>query len=344
MDNEEVNPQQQVVVNQSETSGDSVVNEATPEVTVSVSGKDLLNGKVMFEFFPPKEMENSPNNFAQTLLALTHLKSQSLVDKIRGNVENITFELAVVESKIHFYGIVPEKIAGYFESQITASYPDAGVIRMEGDYLTGLDTPNAVLAELALSAPHYLPLRTYKKDEETDPLSAVLGTMARVPEADSVVFQLNLGNGGNWQRIGRGVIQRGVPGEEEGQVKPHPYASLIEEKISQNGFDASMRIFSASPDAYRAGATIANIANAFGGYSLGEGNSLKLRKTSAIGRAGKMKGAFFKRSLHPHDKHQFLNIDEVATIFHFPGGVVAQTPTLKRVGSKKSEAPSNLPI
>ena len=39
-----------------------------------------------------------------------------------------------------------------------------------------------------------------------------------------------------------------------------------------------------------------------------------------------------------------LTTEELATIWHFPSGLVSQTPTLKRVGSKKSEAPSNLPI
>ncbi len=38
-----------------------------------------------------------------------------------------------------------------------------------------------------------------------------------------------------------------------------------------------------------------------------------------------------------------LNVEELATMFHFPGSV-SQTPTLTRVASKKSEAPSNLPI
>jgi hypothetical protein len=39
-----------------------------------------------------------------------------------------------------------------------------------------------------------------------------------------------------------------------------------------------------------------------------------------------------------------LTTEELATIFHFPSSMVSQTPTLKRVASKKSEAPSNLPI
>jgi len=51
----------------------------------------------------------------------------------------------------------------------------------------------------------------------------------------------------------------------------------------------------------------------------------------------------------PHmDKKYFskpfvLNVEELATLYHLPGSTVA-TPNLKRIPSKKSEAPSNLPI
>lgn len=45
------------------------------------------------------------------------------------------------------------------------------------------------------------------------------------------------------------------------------------------------------------------------------------------------------RKLSPYT----LTAEELATIFHFPGGVV-QTPTFGRIPSRKSEAPINLPI
>lgn len=46
---------------------------------------------------------------------------------------------------------------------------------------------------------------------------------------------------------------------------------------------------------------------------------------------------------HHHGKPYILTVEEVATLFHFPGAV-ATTPTLSRAPSKKAEAPANLPI
>ncbi len=46
----------------------------------------------------------------------------------------------------------------------------------------------------------------------------------------------------------------------------------------------------------------------------------------------------------PHERKPLvLNTEELATIYHFPGSVAA-TPTLERLPSKKSDAPSNLPV
>jgi len=48
----------------------------------------------------------------------------------------------------------------------------------------------------------------------------------------------------------------------------------------------------------------------------------------------------------PHTEKQkamILNTEELATLYHFPGSTV-RTPNLKRIPSKRAEAPSNLPI
>ncbi len=56
---------------------------------------------------------------------------------------------------------------------------------------------------------------------------------------------------------------------------------------------------------------------------------------------------YYKRRKYEHrsesDTPKVMTTEELATIFHFPGKVVT-TPTLARIPSKRSEAPSNLPI
>ena len=49
------------------------------------------------------------------------------------------------------------------------------------------------------------------------------------------------------------------------------------------------------------------------------------------------------RNKYFYSKPFVLNVEELATLFHLPGQV-SMVPTLQRVPSKKSEAPSNLPI
>jgi hypothetical protein len=62
-----------------------------------------------------------------------------------------------------------------------------------------------------------------------------------------------------------------------------------------------------------------------------------------------MLSAYKQRSIfqYPYkNKHAtpyVMTVEELATIFHFPGEV-SQTPTFERVASSKASAPANLPI
>jgi hypothetical protein len=56
--------------------------------------------------------------------------------------------------------------------------------------------------------------------------------------------------------------------------------------------------------------------------------------------AYKRRAYFYKPYVSPHF---VLNSEELATLFHLPGGV-ALTPTVGRIESKKSQAPTNIPL
>lgn len=322
-------------------------NNQTPSVTSFDSKRSINNlskipGKVIFEIKPPKDIEKSPSSFAQTLLSLTHIKRPSIFDRLLGKSENITFEIAVVDSKIHFYAIVPENLSSYFMSQITASYPSAGVIILDSDYLSEEILKNPEVVELVLSSPYYLPLRTYKQEKDTDPLSAILGSLSKVPFDGVVVFQINLANGGNWQGFGREVIQKGII-QPDGTTKAHPQATLITEKIGQKGFEVSMRLLSASPEREATKANLANTAGSFGSFSLGEGNTIKVKKGGFL-KNSNLKVSFLKRDLSPRTKYQYLNVDEVATLFHLPDLTTSKIKNVTWGGQAFNEPPQNLPV
>lgn len=72
---------------------------------------------------------------------------------------------------------------------------------------------------------------------------------------------------------------------------------------------------------------------------------IKVKKIGAeLLEAYQTRGYFWKSDYRNKPRPFFvLNTEELATIYHFPG-LVAQTPTLNRVDSKKGTPPPNLPI
>lgn len=70
-------------------------------------------------------------------------------------------------------------------------------------------------------------------------------------------------------------------------------------------------------------------------------NNIRQNKEKRDGlEAFKRRSFFYKPAI---GKPVILNVEELASIFHLPGQV-SQTPNLSRIPSKRSQAPSNLPI
>jgi len=146
-----------------------------------------------------------------------------------------------------------------------------------------------------------------------------------------------------------------TPGEREAVKR-------IEEKISKYGFDTSIRVMYLGkgdnffkphmqlPIAYLKSFDTKNL-NSFG--TIGE-TSTKIKsifwwadKRRAFLRKRKMFRNYVMRvrPMFPRktDKHVF-NIEELASIFHFPGRTVAQAPSVERIEARKGEAPTGLPV
>lgn len=70
----------------------------------------------------------------------------------------------------------------------------------------------------------------------------------------------------------------------------------------------------------------------------------KMKEQRQLLEAYKRRSFFNTPFKNFHGKPFILTTEELATLFHFPSEEVAATPTLQRIGSKKAEAPANLPV
>jgi len=134
----------------------------------------------------------------------------------------------------------------------------------------------------------------------------------------------------------------------------------IERNASKIGFDCGIRgLYIAEEDQFRA-VNIPGMIGAFKQFSAKERNGFK--PTRGMNKFGfswedykeyrqnkerrKLFEAYRLRSFFnpPYKRPSFvLSAEELATIYHFPGQV-SQTPTFKRIESKKAQPPSDLPV
>ena len=171
----------------------------------------------------------------------------------------------------------------------------------------------------------------------------------------------------NWRDEAKAEIKEKIEGyqlDKKDPVKGHrmltkgetEIIAAIERSVTKMSFDCNIRsIYLAEKDHFN----LVNVMGLLGAFK--QFNSLDLNGFGVAMvtdfdypwqdykniRKNALKKAIFnryKRREFSDDYSPFvLNTEELATIYHFPGGV-AQTPTLSRLNAKKAEAPFNLPI
>lgn len=135
----------------------------------------------------------------------------------------------------------------------------------------------------------------------------------------------------------------------------------IERSLGKNAFNTAIRcIYLGTKEAYKPSERIGAMNSMWRAYDDLNRNSIGVRwrtdfdwpwwqdpKGRRVLHYKKEELDHYKRrkyeSRSDADGEKIMTTEELATIFHFPGKVVT-TPSLARIPSKRSEAPSNLPI
>ena len=237
-------------------------------------------------------------------------------------------------------------------------------------------------AEFGLAAPDAYPIKTYvdyglhnlatKEEQKTDPLTSLIEFFGSIKEGEQIWFQILIrATKTEWKDAGKAIIdkimKRDVKPEKDkdekinfGALAISPgeriVAEAVERCVSKLGFDAGIRmIYLAKKEKFNK-VNIAALMNVMKQY-----NSLNLNgfKSIVVEQPylffAEKRGTFVNKKILNAFRHRsyfyspyvrkssVLNTEEIATVFHLPGGV-AETPTFGRIEAKKSEPPPNLPI
>lgn len=216
-----------------------------------------------------------------------------------------------------------------------------------------------------------------KEEFKSDPITSMIEFLGSIGRGQQIWMQILVQANGeryntpgkwfskhDWKEEGKRLIKE-IQAKYAAPDGPKPSKSemeavaAVERSLSKIGFDCGIRaVYIARKENFDP-SNIAGITGAFRQYSSPTLNGFKPTNTTGFDypwedyhdiRLNKKKkkifDAYVRRSYFyaPYKKKPFvLNSEELATIYHFPGGV-AETPTFTRIESRKGEPPANLPI
>jgi len=216
-----------------------------------------------------------------------------------------------------------------------------------------------------------------KEEQKSDPITSVIELLGSIGRGQQIWMQILVQANGDryktagklfkkhdWKEEGKNVIkglQKKYSGDDGAKPTKTDLEAMaaIERSLSKIGFDCGIRTIYLARKEFFDPSNISGVIGAFRQYSSQTLNGFKHTQTTGFDypwqdykdyRLNRKKrdlfDAYVRRSFFyaPYKRKPFvLNSEELATIYHFPGGV-AETPTFDRIESKKSEPPSNLPV
>ncbi|MCC2631701.1 MAG: hypothetical protein K0S20_400, partial [Patescibacteria group bacterium] len=321
----------------------------------------------------PKDNEKTPQSAEQFFAAVHGIyRGDPIVQ------EHISFEIIAAKDSITFYVFTPIHLKDFIEGQLYAQYPDLQINQVP-DYTrkVALEGMHVAGTKIELTKEDVYPIKTFATTE-VDPLASITAVMAGLSEGEQIWLQVvTRPIGDEWQsrgvshvksiRSGKSPMGGGAskiarfgvrllqefaqPGsgvnETTGAAKEPPKLSApeeaalkgIESKITKLGFETIFRLITICPDAIIAKSRSQAMLAALKQYNTTNLNGFK--------------GGEIKLDDYPfwikytnrefEEKGSVLNIEELASLYHFPTKSV-ETSAIAWAGSKKGESPFNLPL
>ncbi|KKU82807.1 MAG: hypothetical protein UY10_C0023G0004 [Microgenomates group bacterium GW2011_GWA2_47_8] len=298
--------------------------------------------RVLLEIKTSRTGEETTEAMVQFLSSLTGLRRRFLLLWRRGLP--ISLEIAVFNQTIHFYISCPNNLKTFIEGQLSAQYPKSLILSVK-DYLPDVfSNPQTLsLGQMKLASGFLYPIKTYAEFKDVDPLSSLLSVLSKAQPNDKIVIQYLLNPiGSSWQKAGHKAVENKNK-DAEGVSHSNPYSKVITQKISFHGFKTAIRLAINSDSKERSSQLLHETANSYSSFNNPGGNSLGFKKLY-LWQKNRLVSAMLKRSKRFAPSRQILNVEELATIFHFPTTKLATIHSISWHKVVLSEPPENLPI
>jgi hypothetical protein len=268
------------------------------------------------------------------------------------------FEIFLLNQTVYFYVTTDEDQETFVSSLIGASFPKSSIEKTDDPMPIVFTSKRISVGQLVLDNEFYLPTKTYADFEDIDTLAALVGFLAKQQPDIKMAVQILITTASfDWQarsvkRAGRMIIAAteghvsSSPTQtetvEQNRYARDPQQLLIMQKASFQGGKALIRLVvgteTADPRPY-----LRNLAGTFGIFSHGDGNEFELkrsifRKEQLIRRIKNRSTYFFEK------RHQILNAQELATIWHPTGFLLAGLKNIAWGKTLLGEPPENLPV
>ena len=325
------------------------------------------------------EKKETIRDFKEQISLMEQLLS-NLKSLYRGNFlgwllgqEYISFEYTAHANEIYFYIVVPRKSKLLVEKQIIGFYPDCLI--EETSEINIFENRKSVLGEaMILKKGDEFPIRTYQK-LESDSMNAILSALGRLSENTSATIQILLKpEDDNWQNRIKKMIRKEEknPGKrryisfnplvwmrgfleiffqdpEEKNKKDEPEIDekdpiddegLMKEKVKKTGVLVMVRVIVTADDDAIANAELRNIISSFSQFASPAYNRFRPMRHKSL---SVLIQYFILRQFAWWQKNFLLNIEEIATLFHFPHSKYNKQPEIKWQHFRVVKAPTNIP-
>lgn len=311
----------------------------------------------------------------QLLVAMNSLYSGKFFNKLRGQ-HTFSLEYIAYKNQIYFHMVVPRRYQGLVEKQITSFFSDAVIEEVDEINLFEGDNLHYATECLTLGHDYIFPIKTHQK-LESDPINNITNALSKLEEDESCMIQIILRPTDNhWQKHaskhashlqkhghhggGFGPLdlikwfvnfwKTDSKDEHKHEEKEGPSAleseevKLIDEKSKKIGYDSIIRIITVARDHHACEIQMKNIISSFEQFRSPDTNHFHDTHEHASARTVRnMIYRTFSRPGIKKWKSMILNVEEIASVFHFPHSKYNLTPEIKWQKFKIVKAPDNLP-